>query len=250
MLGRSKLAMKRLALLEPELGDDLFARALVGGGRQRDAGDAREPLGQHLELTVFGPEVVSPLGDAVRLVDGEQRQLRAREQRQGPLLQQPLGRNVEEIEAARGDARFERRLLAIVERRIEERRLDAGLRQRLDLILHQRDQRRDDDAGAGPDEGGDLIAKRLAAARRHQGEHVAAGDHGGDDVRLVRAELPKTEHVGQHLLRAIEGDSRIHDLARRGARHRPQTLSADPRTGVARFERGACSAARFCLAKR
>ncbi len=83
------------------------------------------------------------------------------------------------------------------------------MRQRLDLVLHERDQRRDDDAGAGPDEGGDLIAKRLAAARRHQRQRIAAGDHGGDDVRLVRAELPKPEHVGQHLLRAIEGDSRI-----------------------------------------
>ena len=31
----------------------------------------------------------------------------------------------------------------------------------------------------GRDQGGDLVAQRLAAARRHQGQHVTAGNHGG-----------------------------------------------------------------------
>ena len=70
--------------------------------------------------------------------------------------------------ARRRRSALERRLLARVERRVEKGCLDAGLSQRLDLVLHQRDQRRDDDAGAGPHEGRDLIAQRLAAARRHQ----------------------------------------------------------------------------------
>ena len=117
---------------------------------------------------------------------------------------------------------LERGLLAIVERRIEIGGLDAGLRQRLDLILHQRDQRRDDDARAGPDQRGDLVAQRLAAAGRHQRERVAAGNHRRDDVGLVRTELPKAEDIGEHLLRALERDSRIHDLARCGTRHFPQ----------------------------
>ena len=146
----------------------------------------------------------------------------------------PLGRNVEDVEATGGDAVLQRRLLAIVERRVEKGGLDAGLRQRLDLILHERDQRRDDDAGAGAHERGDLVAQRLAAAGRHQRQRVAAGDHRRDDVRLVRAEVAEAEYVGQNLPRTIEGAGGIHDLARCGARHFPRTLCCPtPRLGSA-----------------
>ncbi len=154
-------------------------------------------------------------------VDGEQGKLRAFEQRQRPLLQQPLRRDIEEIELARGDPAFECRLLAIVKRGIQERGPDADLGQRLHLVLHECDERRDDDAGAGPYESGDLIAQRLAAARRHQRQGITTGDHGGDDVCLMRAKFAKAEYVGQHLARAIERGGRINDLARRGGRHRP-----------------------------
>ncbi len=234
MLGRSKLAMKRRAvssLSSVTISSRVRSSAVAVSAMRGTRG---EPLGENLELAVFGTEVVAPLGDAVRLVDGEQRQLRAREQRQRPLLQQPLGRDIEDIEAARGDAAFERRLLAIVERRVEERGPDADLGQRLHLVLHQRDQRRDDDAGAGSNESRDLVAQRLAAAGRHQRQRIAAGDHGGDDVGLMRAELPEPEHVGQHLLRAIGARAverdigprhiGLGDLARRGGRHRPLAL--------------------------
>ena len=232
MFGRSKLATKRCALLELQLADDLLARALVGRGRERDARHVRKALGEHLELAILGAEVVSPLRDAVRLVDGEQRQLGAGQQRQRAILQQPLGRDVEDVETTGGDAVLERRLLAIVERRVEKGGLDAGLRQRLDLILHERDQRRDDDAGAGAHERGDLVAQRLAAAGRHQRQRVATGDHRRDDVRLVRAEVAKAEYVGQNLPRTIEGAGGIHDLARCGARHFPRdTMLPNPASG-------------------
>ena len=43
-------------------------------------GTSRKALVQHRQLEVFGPEIVAPLRDAMRLVDGEQRDLRLLQQ--------------------------------------------------------------------------------------------------------------------------------------------------------------------------
>ncbi len=60
------------------------------------------------ELQVFGAEVVAPLRHAVRLVDGEQGELRrglqALELREEARHQQPLRRDVEQIVVAAGEA--------------------------------------------------------------------------------------------------------------------------------------------------
>ena len=58
------------------------------------------PLVQHRQAQVVGPEVVPPLGHAVRLVDGEQRDGAAVEQLQGGLGAQPLRGQVEQVELA------------------------------------------------------------------------------------------------------------------------------------------------------
>ena len=76
-------------------------------------------------------------------------------------------------------------------------------RSALDLILHQRDQRRDDEADAVAHERRDLIAQRLAAARRHQHERVAPGQRRRDDGLLLAAEARVAEHVAQDAARAV-----------------------------------------------
>ena len=58
--------------LELQAGEDLAPRRRVGGGGERDARHPGEALGQQVEPQVLGAEVVPPLGDAVRLVDGEE----------------------------------------------------------------------------------------------------------------------------------------------------------------------------------
>ena len=140
---------KAVRLLQPQLGDDLLTRALVRRCRQRDARHVGEALGQNLELAILGPEVVAPLRDAVRLVDGKQCNVVAREKRQRAVLQQPLRRDVQEIEIAGREAPLDFVLLAAIQRRVQKRGTDAGFLQGVDLILHQRDERRHDDAGAG-----------------------------------------------------------------------------------------------------
>ena len=80
-----------------------------GGGGEGVQADAGKQLAQPAELPVLGPEVVAPLADAVRLVDGDEPHRRAArgdaaEEDVGALADQPLGRHVEQAEAAVADA--------------------------------------------------------------------------------------------------------------------------------------------------
>ena len=100
MFGRSKLATNCRAPVEVQPGRDLGVRRLGGGRGQRDAGHRRPALVQRGQREVVGPEVVPPLGHAVRLVDGEQRDRAAVEQPQRRLGAQPLRRQVEQVELA------------------------------------------------------------------------------------------------------------------------------------------------------
>ena len=67
-------------LREVEALGDLLARGVGRRRRERDARNAGPALVQHRQLQVVGPEVVTPLRDAVRLVDREQRDRAAVEQ--------------------------------------------------------------------------------------------------------------------------------------------------------------------------
>ena len=85
---------------QPQALDDLAPRRRVGGRREGDPRHAGKALGEHGEPQVLGPEVVPPLGDAVRLVDREKRQRHPAEEVEEALGQQPLGRHVEQVELA------------------------------------------------------------------------------------------------------------------------------------------------------
>ena len=56
---------------------------------------------QATELAVVGPEIVPPFADAMRLVDGDQRQRRAIEETVKLLAGRALGSDVKQIELAR-----------------------------------------------------------------------------------------------------------------------------------------------------
>jgi hypothetical protein len=135
----------------------------------------------------------------VRLVDREQRDLALGQQPHRGLDPQPLGREVEQVELARQERGLHPLPLAEVLRRVEEPRAHAQRGERVDLVLHQRDQRRDDHPDPWPDEGGDLVAQRLAAAGGHEHERIAARDDVLDDLLLTGPERVVTEHPVQDL---------------------------------------------------
>ena len=116
------------------------------------------------QLEVVGPEVVAPLGDAVRLVDGEQRDGRVGQLGEEALVVEALGCDVEELQAAGAEAVGDVTGLRLLDARVEPRRVDSLTDEGVDLILHQRDQRRDDDGDAVEHQGRQLIAEALAGS--------------------------------------------------------------------------------------
>ena len=134
--------------LEPEPRDDLHAGLRVGRCGQGDPRHVGKALVQQRELQVFGPEIVPPLRDAMRLVDREQRDLRSLEQLEAARRRETLRRDVDEVELAGDERALDATRFVRIDGRIERRCAYAELGERGDLILHQRDQRRHDDTGA------------------------------------------------------------------------------------------------------
>ncbi len=77
--------------------------------------------------------------------------------------------------------------------------LDPRFAQRAHLVAHQRDQRRDDHRHALAHQRGQLEAQRLAAARRHDRQHVAACGHRLDDLLLSGAETVESPDLAQQV---------------------------------------------------
>ncbi len=113
---------------------------------------------QHGQPEIFRAEIVAPLRDAVRLVDREERDRDLVEPGKETVAQEPLGREVEQIELARRGLPADPALLLGRQARVQERRAQPELAQGHHLILHQGDQRTDDDRRAGPEQGRDLVA--------------------------------------------------------------------------------------------
>ena len=193
---------------ELEALDDLAPRRRVGGGGQGDPRHAGEAVGERREPQVLGAEVVPPLRHAVRLVDREERQRHPAEELEEALGQEPLGRDVEQVEVAGQEAALDARLVATVEARVQELGGDAELGERRDLVLHERDERRDDDAGAGAQDRRNLVAERLAAAGRQEDDGVPALDEGVDDRLLLAAELRIAEEPQENAAR-LRAQSRL-----------------------------------------
>ena len=165
-----------LRRLHLQRAQDVVARARIRGRGQRDARHAGELFGQAGQLAVLRAELVAPLRDAMRLVDREQRELQARQPLQRAVAQQPLGRDVQQIELLLDQVARDAARLGGIEIGMQRAGGHAELAQRRHLVVHQRDQRRDDHRGAGPAQRRDLVADALAAAGRHQHQRVAAGD--------------------------------------------------------------------------
>ena len=216
----------RAAQVEP--GGDLGPGGL---GRRRGQGDPRHvrpPLVQRGQFEVIGPEVVPPLGHAVRLVDREQRDPAAIEQPHRRFGPQPLRRQVEQVQLARQERRLDPPPLARLLGRVEEPGPHAQRGQRVHLVLHQRDERRDDHAGAVPDERRDLVAQRLAAAGRHEHERVAAAGDVVDDLPLPAPERLVPEHPPQDLQRPVRHCLRVAGNCCHAAILRSASVSVGP----------------------
>ena len=188
---------------------DVVAGCGVGGGGEGDGLGAAERRPQLAELEIFRAEIVPPLRHAMRLVDGEQADSAALQERRGFRLQQALRRGVEQAQrpVARGAA--DAPVLARRVVRIDAARRYAHRRQLADLIAHERNQRRHDHGESAPHDGRQLVAQRLAAAGGHDGEDILAGQHGRYDVFLPRPEVLESVDPPHRLPRGGDKRSRV-----------------------------------------
>ncbi len=100
-VGAIKAGEETGGILQPQAREDVATGLRVGGRGERDHRDLREDLAQDAELGVLGPEVVPPLGDAVRLVNGEEGDVEALDPVDETVGKKPLGRHVEELQLPR-----------------------------------------------------------------------------------------------------------------------------------------------------
>ena len=188
-VGAVEAGREDLGRPQAELVDDVFARMRIGRRRQRDARHAGIELGELAELAIFRAEIVAPLADAMRLVDGEERDRRIADHlAEARRRRGARARHRADRARRRQIARRTSRNSSRDSDELSAAAADAELLQRLHLVAHQRDQRRDDDADAVAAERRDLVAERLAGAGREQHDGIAAGRHMFDDRLLLAAE--------------------------------------------------------------
>ena len=172
-------------------------------------GDQRRPadvVHDGTDAPILRAEIVAPLRNAVRLVDGIERHLDLAQERNVVLLGERFGREVEQFGPA-----GQHILLHLIDRSPVERRVQevgnslvlAEGAHGIDLILHQGDQRRDDDRHAVHQQRRQLVAKALAAAGGHQHERVLAGQHIADDRFLIALKSRETEILFQFLMQHV-----------------------------------------------
>ena len=186
-------------LRDSELAQDVSAGAMVSGRRQREPWNVGIVVEQALELAVVGAEIMAPLADAMRLVDGNQREIDAPDQPPERVARRSFGCDVEQVELAAAQPLHGSLSVAVGGGQrggSQAERIGAA-----DLVVHQRDQRRDDQRGPRPSECWELVAKRLAGARRHHRQRVFAGHDPVDDGLLDAAEMIEAESLFEDRVR-------------------------------------------------
>ena len=163
---------------------------LGGGGRgeRRDHGAIAERVDEFGDFQVTRAKILPPLGDAMRLVDGEQIHLDRPTGVEKCGGNQPLRRDVDDLIQPPFEVLDRLVVLRRRQRTVQIRRADAVLRQGVDLILHQGDQGRHDQSDPSEQERRHLIAKRFPRPGRHHAEDVPPRQNGVDRLLLPAAE--------------------------------------------------------------
>ena len=126
---------------------------------------------------ILRAEIVSPLRDTVRLVDGIERNFDLAQECHIILLCERLGGKVQQFGLACQNVATHLIDRCLVERRVQKvgnTRLGGERAHSIDLILHQGDKGRDDDCHTIHNKRRQLVAQRLTTARRHQHKGVAS----------------------------------------------------------------------------
>ncbi len=164
-----------------------------GGGGQRDGERIPQLLARVGDVEVVGAEVVTPLGDAVSLVHGEQTQSQGLKRAEEGHIAEAFGRDVNESVFPLREESQALLLFGDGNRTVDECRGNPSAVERIHLIFHQCDKRRDDEGEAVEMQRGELVDERLARARGHDGKGVLFVEETRDRLLLSRAEGVEAE---------------------------------------------------------
>ena len=180
----------------PELGADILYYAVIGGRGGRQHRHARCQTRQQItDAAVIGAEIMTPVGDTVRLIHHHQSGLRGQAGQDGiPEIRvvEAFRGDQQHIDCACGHLRLDLIPVGHI-RTVEGSRPDPGAFRRRDLVTHQRQQRRDDHRGTGSPGaqqlGGDEIDRGFTPAGALDHQHASAlVDQGVNGHPLVIAE--------------------------------------------------------------
>ena len=137
------------------------------------------------------PEILPPLGDAVRLIHRDHGYLNPAVKRKvkKPIRHKPLRGDVDNLVPSRLRKLQSLHILPHRQRAVQIRRMDARLVKGAHLILHQRDQRRYDKGNPLRHKRRHLKADRLSRARRHDAKHIPPAKHRTDKSCLPFPEI-------------------------------------------------------------
>jgi hypothetical protein len=178
---------------------DVGAGRGIRGCRERHRLDRSKLFVQSRQGEIFGAEIMAPLRNAMGLVNREEAELRGLEERDGFGLGETLRRDIDEAQLAALYLLDGVAIRAEIIGGIERRRGDPVTLELRHLVAHQRDQRRHHDRQPVAHQRRQLIAQRLAAAGRHDGEHFAAGKDLLDDLGLAFPERGESKHRAQQI---------------------------------------------------
>ena len=183
------------------------------GGKGRHDRALRQRIDKLANLQVGGAEILAPLAYAVGLVNCHERHADAAgrcgflRKGQKTWLEQALGRHVHKLVATLARPFEHRILLGGRKARVEITGACTRREQRAGLVLHERQQRAHHKGDARQHKCRHLVADRLAGARGHNAQRIAAGKDRIDHAVLSRAKRGVAkigaERIERHLLHAI-----------------------------------------------
>ena len=186
-------ADEHLGVAQCQLGDDVVPHLPGRGGREGVDGELGKVVAELTKPPELRPELMSPLADAVGLVDRHEPdtpRVEPRAKRYTTLAHQPLRGDVEQTTPSGVEFGVDRAPIVRRQRAVERRGRHTTRHQTVHLVLHQRDERRHDkpETTVGAHQRRHLEAQRLAASGGQHDDAVTPVE-----VRLDRGALQRTE---------------------------------------------------------
>ncbi len=212
-VGPVEVADEHRRRAQAELVDDVLAHALRGRGRIRMNGCVGKQGTQLVELAIFRAKIMSPVADAVGLINGEGADADLPQQRLEGGHDEAFGRDEQQANLAVAHFHFGAEALVAGLGAVNHGRGDAVGAQAVDLVFHQRNERRDDDGCFLAMHRGSLVAERLAATGGQDDERIAAIEDGTHGLLLQGAQRAEAPGAGDGLFQVVDHGESSSDVS-------------------------------------